>query len=251
MGREERWTCRLLWDPPASGAWNMAVDEVLLERAAEGDCDTFRVYGWSEPTLSLGYFQSLADRSQHQASENCPAVRRLSGGGAILHDREWTYSLALSRANRWSRAAPELYAAVHEAAIAALETQHVEAKLCGPARDVATEAPFLCFQRRAEGDVLLDGAKVLGSAQRRRQGAVLQHGSLLRRSSRAATELPGLDDLAGRPATGDSFVTAWLTLLERRLGSSWAPDRLTKLERVMAVRLEREKYSGAAWNSRK
>src|SRR5262245_57717493 len=86
---------RLLSDPPAPGAWNMAVDEVLLTAAAASGQATLRFYTWNEPTLSLGYFQAAADRQQHAASLACTLVRRASGGGAILHDRELTYSVAL------------------------------------------------------------------------------------------------------------------------------------------------------------
>src|SRR5882724_9809402 len=86
---------RLIIDPPAHGAWNMAVDEALLESAAVDGIATLRLYQWSEPTLSLGYFQPAADRQTHPASRECPLVRRASGGGAILHDRELTYSLAI------------------------------------------------------------------------------------------------------------------------------------------------------------
>ena len=93
--------CRLFIDPPAPGSWNMALDETLLESAADGGESSLRFYGWSQPTLSLGYFQPYDDRCQHAASRNCPAVRRASGGGAILHDREITYSFALPRAILW------------------------------------------------------------------------------------------------------------------------------------------------------
>ena len=81
----------LLLDPPASGAWNMAVDEVLWRwSAAAGRC-CWRFYRWEEPTLSLGYFQSYDDRARHAASQGCPVVRRPSGGGAIVHDKEKGY----------------------------------------------------------------------------------------------------------------------------------------------------------------
>ena len=85
----------LLLDPPGDGAWNMAVDETLLEAAAaEGLC-SLRFYQWAEPTLSLGYFQAYADRNQHEASRQSAVVRRASGGGAIMHDFDVTYSLAV------------------------------------------------------------------------------------------------------------------------------------------------------------
>ena len=90
---------RLIIDPPLRGPWNMAVDEALLADDVETDAATLRFYRWSEPTLSLGYFQSYADRELHAASRGCAVVRRQSGGGAILHDRELTYSLVLPPTN--------------------------------------------------------------------------------------------------------------------------------------------------------
>src|SRR3954447_24341632 len=87
--------CRLIIDPRAPGPHNMAVDEALLIDAAEHNTAALRFYSWNEPTLSLGYFQNYADRHQHAASLACAVVRRQPGGGAILHDRELTYSLAL------------------------------------------------------------------------------------------------------------------------------------------------------------
>src|SRR5262245_32066382 len=87
-------TVRLIIDPPQKGAWNMAVDQALLESAAASGGVALRFYQWSEPTLSLGYFQPIAARSEHPPSLHSPVVRRASGGGAILHDRELTYSIA-------------------------------------------------------------------------------------------------------------------------------------------------------------
>src|ERR1700690_2091076 len=87
--------CHLIVDPPGEGAWNMALDEALLEAAQNEGIATLRFYSWREATLSLGYFQGAADRRLHQASADCASVRRASGGGAILHDCELTYSIAL------------------------------------------------------------------------------------------------------------------------------------------------------------
>ena len=217
----------LLLDPPASGAWNMAVDEALLEAAAAEGQSTLRFYRWAEPTLSLGYFQTYGDHFQHEASRGCAVVRRPSGGGAILHDRELTYSLAVPERHPLAATRLRTYRAVHQALIAALGRWGIEAgmltcseaspartatssprsgRACPPltmaeatagkparftaeiaeaGRDFARE-PFLCFQRRSPGDVLVGGVKVAGSAQRRCRGAVLQHGSLLLARSPAA-----------------------------------------------------------------
>ena len=102
-------------DQRALGAWQMAVDEALLESAAERGVPTLRFYQWSEPTLSLGYFQHHADRLAHPDSRACPLVRRATGGGAIVHDVELTYSLALPGTHSFARESFALYGRVHQA----------------------------------------------------------------------------------------------------------------------------------------
>ena len=101
--------CRLLRDAAGEGAWNMAVDEALLESAATNNSMTLRLYAWSEPTLSLGYFQRYEDRRLHPESLACTCTRRSSGGGAILHDRELTYSLSVPPDHPMVRTAPLSY----------------------------------------------------------------------------------------------------------------------------------------------
>ena len=111
---------RLIIDPPQPGAWNMAVDEALLDAAVEGEA-TLRVYEWAEPTLSLGYFQAYDDRETHIPSQDLPCVRRHSGGGAIVHDRELTYSLALPAAMLPGGGPTGLYKAAHAALVRLIE----------------------------------------------------------------------------------------------------------------------------------
>ncbi len=270
---------RLIVDPPASGPWNMAVDEALLADAVDNGVATLRLYEWDEPTLSLGYFQRYEDRDQHDASRHAAIVRRQSGGGAIVHDRELTYSLALPATHSLARDADELYTAVHEAMIAVL-APHVAAAAsgwglrlrCGDCVLPIADEPFLCFQRQARGDLLLvrptsvpsadfgklspgeansPGYKILGSAQRRRRGAILQHGSLLLGESPAAPELAGLNDLAGTRLSA-AAVAAELQVhvsiaLQMRLQESRLPDDL----RVVAAELESRKYGVPAWTKRR
>src|SRR5207237_8235421 len=107
--------CRLIIDRYASGAWNMAIDEAMLLDAVETNIVSLRFYGWSEPTLSLGYFQRYAERENHAASLRCAVVRRQTGGGAILRDRELTYSIALPASHPFARHNVELYRDEHQA----------------------------------------------------------------------------------------------------------------------------------------
>jgi lipoate-protein ligase A len=242
--------CSLLIDPPAPGDWNMAVDEALLESLGEQGACGWRFYEWREPTLSLGYFQACDDRRRHPASLHCPLVRRASGGGAILHDVELTYSLVVAADTELALQRERLYRTVHETLIDALAQLGVNgASLFGKARrDSPSRQPFLCFQRRAPGDVIYGVTKIAGSAQRRRRGAVLQHGSILLAQSDAAPELPGIKELTEKEFAADALRNAWLPRLEDHLGLDFSNRSLTSEEQHRAEELVQSKYGNDAWN---
>ncbi len=209
------------WDEPAPGADNMAADELLAAAAVAGDRPLVRVYGWSEPTVSLGGFQRFADARAASVIAGLPLVRRPSGGGAIVHGTDLTYAVAVPRSHAWGSDPQVLYDAFHEALAAELRQRGVAAER-HPGRDrtAGDEDRLLCFDRRARGDLVAaaasaDGHKILGSAQRRLRGAVLQHGSLLLREpplAAAERRHPGLLDLHAQAAAWDvrELVTAWL-----------------------------------------
>lgn len=252
--------CFLIIDEPRSGPENMAADEWCALLAGRENRPVLRLYRWHPPTLSLGYFQRLEDRLQHPASHGCPVVRRPSGGGAILHDLEWTYSLSLPVSHPLARDRLALYTTVHQTLIRWLQAQGVAARILGGsgrAEGCATPSaggcPFLCFQRRTAGDIVADiplgprgnsseictastwkesqnahqhsaEVKLVGSAQRRTQHAVLQHGSILLGRSPYAPELPGLWEVLGNSQTLSSghelfshFVMRWPAMLAETL----------------------------------
>ncbi len=248
--------CRLLIDPPGAGAWNMAVDETLLEwSAAQGGC-CLRLYGWREATLSLGYFQEYQDRGGHGPSRHCPVVRRLTGGGAIVHDAELTYSLVVPGGHPLAARRERLYQAVHGALIEALAALGIVAALkkgselfSGPSKIVLT--PFLCFQRPTAGDVLVGETKIAGSAQRRRRGAVLQHGSVLLRRSAAAPELPALEDAAGKTVEAEPLAALWQEKLAARLALAWVPGGRTPAEDRRVAALVEGRYGWTPWTERR
>jgi lipoate-protein ligase A len=229
----------------------MAVDEVLLESAAHGEI-ALRLYQWSEPTLSLGYFQSSAERHQHTPSRGCPLVRRASGGGAILHDRELTYSFAAPAGTRHGHDHRGLVDLFHGALIEALTDWGLAGRLCPPegSRRHPRE-PFLCFARRAAGDLLVGDAKIAGSAQRRSRGAVLQHGSVLVDVSPHAPELIGLAQLANRPIDVTQLAARWLESLAAATGWHLRPAGLDAQQRQRAAELAESRYGRAEWNHRR
>jgi lipoate-protein ligase A len=265
---------QLIVDAPHSGAQNMAVDEALLLDAAENGTASLRFYEWSEPTLSLGYFQRYGDRSSHTASRNCAVVRRQTGGGAILHDRELTYSITIPSSHPIARRTEHLYTAVHEAFISELSPLLAAKKSAwhlsrNDERSVspASAEPFLCFQRRALGDVVLippDGdraivettqsIKILGSAQRRYHGAILQHGSLLLEKSPYAPELAGWSDITGV----DVRITDLIQRLTVRLIETMGAPNSCRASRNSSTELQSKvepiannKYGSAAWTKRR
>lgn len=186
-------TCELLDHGPLTGEKNMQVDAEMLVRAVAGEA-TFRTYQWSEPTVSLGHFQVTTAAEVPERFAALPVVQRLSGGGAILHDQELTYSLALPKTHPLTNTPSLIYNAVHQCIIDILKTFGVQCEMRGEA--AFADKPFLCFGRGDERDIVITGQKIVGSAQRRRQGAVLQHGSILLRQSRYAPEFPGIVDLS-------------------------------------------------------
>ncbi|MBL8812095.1 MAG: lipoate--protein ligase family protein [Planctomycetaceae bacterium] len=186
-----------------SGRFNMAMDEALLELAADRDRSTVRIYRWSEPTVTLGYFQASEARSQvENPFPGLPIVRRLSGGGAILHDRELTYSCVLPATHPVRHDPSQLYVIVHQALIQLLQQCGVNSMLRSD-YDAQTQVkqsasePFLCFLRQNPNDIVhASGIKIVGSAQRRRKGVILQHGSILLSASDHASQVPGIEQLA-------------------------------------------------------
>ncbi|HOW69651.1 MAG TPA: hypothetical protein PKY77_03540 [Phycisphaerae bacterium] len=176
-------TVRWLTDPPLDGPTNMARDEALLQRVGGGQSPpTLRFYRWSPATISLGYFQSYQDfASLPPPAATLPVVRRQTGGGAILHDQELTYSLTLPLDHPLiDKGNPnDLYDRVHEGFAAVLGYLGIAVSRGAPPRACSHRGPFFCFEQHTCFDLIVNGHKILGSAQRRTKQAVLQHGSLV------------------------------------------------------------------------
>ena len=195
---------RLLQDAPLDGPVNMARDEALMTRVGTGEsAPTLRLYQWDPPTISLGYFQRYAEyEALPPPARDLPVVRRQTGGGAILHDLELTYSLTLPVDHPLlAKGSNRLYELMHDGIVACLGELGVTASPCGHTDDSGpTRGPFFCFDRRHAYDVLIDGNKVAGSAQRRTRQAVLQHGSIIlgNRYRQQSTAMLGIVDRVRR-----------------------------------------------------
>jgi len=242
---------RLIIHEPASGAWNMAVDETLLAWAGRTGGVALRFYQWREPTISLGYFQSHGDRQAHRASSNLACVRRTTGGGAIVHHHELTYSFVAPLRDRFSNQGQQFVRLFHEALAALLSDCGSDARLVCETESAGGQPPFLCFQRRCALDVVLGGYKVLGSAQRRYRGALLQHGSLLLAASPHASELKGLRELAEIASDANWLARSWATRLEHDLNLTLLPSVLSERELAETQRAADDRFAHPKWNRKR
>jgi len=231
----------LLEGKPQSGPRNMAVDEALLESVAVGAQATLRIYRWSDATVSLGYFQrETPEIDPGGRFHGLAAVRRLSGGGAILHHREVTYSCCIPASHPLAAEPTLLYEEIHRGVRDTLREFGIQVHPRG--EHEGGEKPFLCFARGDRRDLICNGFKVVGSAQRRRRGAILQHGSILLRRSPFLPEFPGLLDLNRLELDEESFQQRLSNLVGRLLGDRCEQGSLTSFEEAVAEHLEREKY---------
>ncbi|TWU57482.1 lipoate--protein ligase family protein [Rubripirellula reticaptiva] len=247
------------------GAENMAIDQAMLESVDAGGPPTLRLYLWNEPTLSLGYFQNYDERKQHVESRGVACVRRSSGGGAILHDQELTYSIAWPTTGLQTGANRPLYRNSHDALVAAISDFGVSASpfsatvlnkvsACDNSSYPAATSrsdPFLCFQRRTDDDLIVSGYKILGSAQRKGKRAVLQHGSLLIRASRFAPQLPGIWDLGATAASAEGLAEALVEHLANQLEIDWTDGQWTTAERDRAAEISENRFATESWLHRR
>ncbi len=242
-------------------AWNMAVDQAIAESTshachadAESENDaatpTLRFYTWVRPTLSLGYFQTAADAAPRFSALSL--VRRSTGGGAILHHHELTYSLTVPCKVGEHGARNDLYQGVHRAIVDELAANAVMTRpFREDARFCDDEETFLCFQRRTDEDLICSGYKILGSAQRRARRAILQHGSLLLRSSRHAPELPGIFDLTSKSFSTESLAHRIAARIGDQIGVNFSHGELSSNEATQADQIALQRFRCETWWNRR
>jgi lipoate-protein ligase A len=177
-------------------------------------------------------------------------VRRLSGGTALVHDREVTYSLALPAGEPWQRRGESWVARLHEILRSALAVLGVRADLCPPNGERG-RGEFLCFLHHTPDDLLIGPAKVAGSAQRRPHGALLQHGGVLLARSPHTPALPGIAELTGRRIAAADLEAAVCDAFVRWTGAGLIRGNWTDAERRRVAVLAAERYRNPAWNDKR
>ncbi len=242
---------RLLPYAVARGAHNMAADDALLQTALAGT-PSLRFYGWSEPTVSLGYFQPEAVRLADSLLAALPYVRRPSGGATLVHHHEVTYALALPPGLPWqeSLGGQVWLERMHDILATALADLAVTARphVSSPEDQFPG---FLCFRHFAAGDLRIGAAKIVGSAQRRHRGALLQHGALLLAQSPFTPQLPGILELAERRLAVDEVCPAIRKAFQIATGWELFEQDFTPEERQTISALEAAKYASDSWNRKR
>ncbi len=172
---------RLVLTEPASGAANMALDQALLENACEdGFKPTLRFYRWCPACVSIGRFQSLSDLDLAvSAMEGIQVVRRPTGGKSILHLDDFTYSAVMPRGFPLPESVVEAYRLICGGILHAMKRLGLEAVLQPRESEDYRSAGGACFAAATQSDLEFSGKKIIGSAQVRRSGALLQHGSVM------------------------------------------------------------------------
>ncbi|MDH5607768.1 MAG: MTH938/NDUFAF3 family protein, partial [Anaerolineae bacterium] len=269
-------TWRLISTPPASGAWNMAVDEALLESVGRrASLPVLRLYAWDPPCLSLGYAQPLADVDQDALlGRGWELVRRLTGGRAILHADELTYSvIAPPDEPRLAGDILESYRRLSTAILAALEMLSLPVKST-PSENVPAGqiTDPVCFEVPSHYEITVKGKKLVGSAQARRKEGILQHGTLPlggdlgritqalafpdeearqnaagRLLERAAT----VESSLGRPVSWEEAARAFESAFSDLLNIEFQSESLTPEEEIRAGEFVQEKYGSPEWISKK
>lgn len=270
---------RLLHDNPAPAVWNMAADEAMLIALNTGKIlPTLRFYGWSPPAVSVGYFQKLSAEIDIEVckAQKIDVVRRLTGGRAVLHDLELTYSLVVREdAPGIPGSVTESYLYFSRAIVAGLQRLGIMAQMQQPepqrsvVRSVFSAA---CFDAPSHYEITVAGRKLVGSAQVRRDGVLLQHGSILltlnpqrqasvmksahsvigRDLADALTDRAiGLFDVLGRQVELAEILTAFQAGFEAECGLLLQDGCRTEEEQAIIRDLAQTKYSSETWNFRR
>jgi lipoyl(octanoyl) transferase len=265
---------RLLITPPAHGAWNMAVDESILEHIYRGESiSTLRLYAWAPPCLSLGHAQPFSDVDTNRLQQHgWEVVRRATGGRAILHIDELTYSvIAPSNEPRVEGSILESYNRLAQALLLAVKSLEIPVEMKeGKVSESSTPNP-VCFEVPSTYEITVNGKKLIGSAQARKKEGVLQHGSLpltgdLTRicqtlvfenevvreeaSKRLLERATTVESALGVEISWEKASQAFIHAFEAQLGLSFERGELSESESKRADELVKEKYAYPSWTKR-
>lgn len=269
---------RLIVNKPANGAWNMAVDESILMAVGRSEVPpTLRLYAWQPACLSLGYAQSASDVDLKRLhSHGWDIVRRPTGGSAILHTDELTYSIIGSYEVALLKGSLlDSYFAIAKCLLAGLEMMDINASI-EPSDICVSQAnnehgKAICFENPSKFEISFNHKKLIGSAQARRKEGILQHGTLplygditritqvlaypsdderYNEARRMRTRATTVAEILGRRINWQTAAQALISGFENYLALKLAQDDLTPAENQRATKFYKEKYASLKWTFR-
>jgi lipoate-protein ligase A len=271
----EKTSWRLLKTQPSNGSWNMAVDESIMEAVGRGKAPpTLRLFAWEPTCLSIGYAQSIqvVDEDCLQA-KGWDLVRRSTGGGAILHTDELTYSvIGPADEPRLKGDILTSYQRLSKAISLALENLDLPVETQPQIKSQTDTPPDpVCFEVPSHYEITVEGKKLVGSAQARKKNAVLQHGTLplhddltritqalvypdekaqKRAAERLLTRATTVESVLGRIVTWEEAAAVFVSAFKQALNLELSSGELTDDEHIRVEELMVEKFGNEAWTRR-
>ncbi|RKQ15778.1 lipoate--protein ligase family protein [Ureibacillus endophyticus] len=266
---------------PCRPSYNMALDEALLDFHSKGEIPpVIRFYEWNPATLSIGYFQSAEKDIDLDAvkAQNLGFVRRPTGGRAVLHEHELTYSIIVTEQYpNMPATVTEAYRVLSEGLLVGFQNLGLEAYFSVPdteekRADLKSPKSAVCFDAPSWYELVVEGKKVAGSAQTRQKGVILQHGAILleldeekllsvfkfssdKVKERMRKKLPekavAINQLTSKKITISQCIDAFRDGFEEALDIELVPYELTSEQLEYVRKLEEKKYLTDEWNYRK
>ncbi len=255
---------RFLYTPYCEAEYNFALDEALFLQAEENNVPVLRIYSWENPAISIGYFQkSSVFNLKKCQQEKVSFLRRITGGRAILHQKELTYSFIAPKSFfcALGDTVSKTYRILSQALLQGLKNFGLEAQWIPQEQENFTLiSSVACFESQSRFEIQLKGRKIIGSAQKRTEKALIQQGSCPLFSGRFSLK----DFLKNPVGVEDGFFTLsdilkqqleWEGLaralkrgLETYFGVSLVDSSISKGEKKLANKLRQVKYCTEAWN---
>jgi len=267
-----RETWGLLDSGHCDAATNMAIDEALLTWHSEGKIPpTIRFYGWEKPSLSVGQFQKSDKTIDFSGVEkyHCDFVRRLTGGSAVLHDDELTYSIIVSENHpKIPTTVNKAYYILSQGLLEGYRMLGIDASLAEPKQSRSSRSA-VCFETSAIYEMMVDGKKISGNAQTRMKGVLLQHGSIplsfnaemlfdlfyfsndnIRNKQRLKfiDKAISINDIMNTKQTYETILPAFLKGFQNSLHIKTEEMTLDKAQWDFIKYLRETKYASDAWN---
>lgn len=254
---------RTIIEEANTAAYNMALDDAIAEAVRQRQSPpTLRLYQWDVPSVTIGYFQRLSDIcTSYCAQKGYPVVRRITGGRAILHEHELTYSISSpSGTFPFGSKLFENYALISNALLRGLNMLGIKAQMSASRKRTEGARTPACFRAVSYGEVTVDGKKVIGSAQKQFRDGFLQQGSIMLRfraeelsrvlNSSPADDLSGIGSLCdhGREISPEDLRLCLKESFEMELRVKMITDMPSKHEINLAHELEQKKYASREWN---